>query len=144
MPGLFSAKSSIQFDITLILQIIILIILIISFKHAKDKKIRTHGLEMAIVVILHTASIFLVMLPSALINYKLLISAFDLRVTLTWIHIAFGASAEALGVFLVTAWRFNPKYMIYCMKIKKLMLPTFVIWAFSLVLGIAIYVNFYL
>ena len=144
MPGLLGTKATPLYDINLLLQIIILIILIVGRKLAKDKKLLTHGRAMAALLVLHTLAILLIMIPSFLINFGALVRISDPRVIITWIHAIVGSSAEAIGVYLVSKWRFQPKALAVCVKNKKFMQLTFMLWGLSATLGIIFYLVYYL
>ena len=144
MSGLFGIKASPLIDVNLILQIAIIIILIVGRRLVKNKKLLTHGRLMAILVILHSVAIALIMIPSFLINFSALRSIFDPRVIITWIHAIVGTSAEALGIYLVSKWRFKPQSVAACAKRRKYMIPAFTLWGLSAMLGIFFYALYYL
>jgi uncharacterized membrane protein YozB (DUF420 family) len=144
MLGFLGTEAGMQYDANLILQIAVLVLLVIGRRLAKNKKLLTHGRAMGTLLILHTIAILLVMIPSFLINFGSLRNISDPRVIITWIHIILGTSAEALGVFLVSKWRFQPKSVAACVKRGHLMKSTFTLWALSAILGIAFYAVYYL
>ena len=144
MLGFLGTKASPQYVINLILQITILILLIIGRRLAKDRKLLTHGRAMGTLLVLHTVAILLIMFPSFVINFSALGHISDPKVIVTWIHIIVGSSTEALGVFLVSKWRFQPKSVADCAKRRKFMQPTFTLWALSATLGIIFYAVYYL
>lgn len=144
MTGLLGTEASALHDINLILQITILILLVIGRKFAKDKRLLNHGKAMGLLLALHTITILLIMIPSFLTNFGSLGHISDPRVIVTWMHVTLGASAEVLGVFLVSKWGFQPKRLSSCSTRRKYMKPTFALWGFSAVLGIVFYIVYYL
>lgn len=144
MPGFLGTAASVQADINLILQITILILLLVGRRLAKNKKLLVHGRTMGVLLVLHTAAILMIMIPSFLANRGALGQISDPRVIVTWIHAVLGSSAEVLGVFLVSKWGFQSKAVKTCVTRKKYMNPTFALWGLSAILGIAFYVVYYL
>ena len=111
---------------------------------AKDKRLLTHGKTMAALLLLHSTAILLIMIPSFLVNFGALKYVSDPRVIITWIHATVGILTEALGVFLVSKWRFRPKNVATCATRRKFMIPTFTLWGLSAILGIVFYAIYYL
>lgn len=109
MPGIFGTKASLLSDVNLLLQIAVLFLLLTGFKLARGKKLEMHGLTMATALILHTAAILLVMIPSLVINFGALANVSSLGVVITLIHVTLGIVTEATGIFLVVAWRLAPQ-----------------------------------
>ena len=144
MSGFLGTKAAPLYDVNLILQIIILIILVSGRKFAKDKKLIIHGRTMTTLLVLHTLAIVLIMIPSFITNFGALLTVSDPRAIITWIHTIVGSSVEVIGVYLVTKWRFQPKALAVCVKNKKFMKPTFILWGLSATLGIVFYLVYYL
>ena len=144
MSSIFGTKATLLYDVNLLLQILILILLFIGRKFVKDKKHKNHGIMMTIAVTLHTISILLIMIPSFVTYFGLTISSFSLGIVITWIHAIVGILAEVLGIFIVVKWRFQPEPMKICGKRRKFMIPLFILWTFALILGIAFYIQYYL
>jgi uncharacterized membrane protein YozB (DUF420 family) len=148
MPGLLGTKASVPADIALLLEIVILIILLVGRIYVKRKELKRHGLIMATAVVLHGASILLVMIPS--FGRFLDVAAVDILslglvgVIIILVHVPLGLLAEALGILLVVQWRLRPSPEMACAKRRRLMQPLLGLWFFSLVLGIAIYAIYYL
>lgn len=145
MSGILGTKADLPQDITLLSQIALLLILIVGYKLIKDKKLKTHGLIMSIAVLLHTITIFMVMIPSFIIHFDTLLkNAFSLGVIITWIHALAGITAELLGIVLIFEWKFQPPPKMTCIKRKWMMRPLFMLWTLALMLGIAFYMYYYL
>jgi hypothetical protein len=144
MSGILGTKAEFSQDITLLSQIAILLILIVGYKSVKDKKLQSHGQIMFAAVMLHTLTIILVMIPSLILNFDVLLGSFNPGILITWIHIIVGLLAELLGIFLVLEWRFRPLSTMTCIKRKKIMGPLFLMWTSATILGIAFYAYYYL
>lgn len=130
-------------DLTLIMQVIILIVLFIGYIFKKDGKLMKHGATMSTAVLLHTISILLVMIPSLAMGFALLFDFSQIGVIITWIHILAGIFAWIFGLYLVSVWRFRPPPLMNCVKKKKFMKPLLILWILALILGIAFYVYYY-
>ncbi len=144
MSGFFGTKATLLIDVNLVLQVAIIINLIAGRRLAKNRKLLTHGRLMTTLVVLHSAAIALIMIPSFLTNFSALKYLSDPKVILTWIHAVVGTLAEALGVYLVIKWRFKPQSVTACTKRRKYMIPAFALWGLSATLGIVFYALYYL
>jgi len=144
MLGIFGTKAGLIYDITLIFQIVILILLLVGIKYAKNKRLRSHGLITAAATGLHTVFILAVMVPSLIINFGILIEyPINLGIVITWIHIALGISVETLALFIVAKWGFRTS-MVACAKRRKLMKPLWRLWLVTTALGVSFYVYYYI
>ena len=99
---------------------------------------------MGVAVILHILSFFLVMAPSFSQAYEYFTTVTsDAGVQTTWIHAIPGATAMILGILLVGLWALKPANIASCVRRKRLMDITFLLWLVSLVFGIVSYMLFY-
>ena len=145
MSGILGTRASLLYDINLLLQIATLLLLVLGYKYVKDNKLRRHGLTMAVATILHTSSVLLIMVPSFIAYFGILIGDFrNLGVIITWIHAVVGILTMMFGIYLVAIWRFQPPARMICARKKWLMRPTLALWAFALILGITFYAYYYL
>ena len=146
MIGLFGTKAPLVSDISLLLEIAILIVLFVGRRYAKKIKYRTHGFIMTGAVTLHALTILLVMTPSFALFVDVLgsdpASLGLIGIIIVSIHVPAGIVAEILGVIFVAQWGFKPT--IGCIKRRRLMLPLFLLWTLSSILGIAIYAIYFL
>jgi uncharacterized membrane protein YozB (DUF420 family) len=146
MLGLLGTKAPLVSDISLLLEISILIVLFVGRRYAKKGKYKTHGFIMTSAVTLHALTILLVMTPSFALFVDVLGSDPAILgligTIIVSIHVPAGLVAEILGVLFVAQWGFKPT--IGCIKRRRLMLPLFLLWALSSILGIAIYAVYFL
>lgn len=124
------------------IQIAVLFLLLIGYKFVREGKLRRHGLTMSAAVILHVAFILLVMVPSFVTFFGALADVTSPGVIITWIHVLTGIYATVVGIYLVSAWRFQSEST--CMRRKNRMKPLLVLWTIALILGIAFYAYYYL
>jgi uncharacterized membrane protein YozB (DUF420 family) len=132
-------------QINLVLQVAIVAILVTSYLVKRRGKFLQHGVMMAAGIALSMVSFLLVMGPSL---YSLGLGGslfenlpFNTSVTVV-LHASFGSVAEILGLWIVASWRFKLDYQL-CVKRKKVMRVTFLLWLTSLLLGIALFAQLY-
>ena len=111
----------------------------------RKMKFREHGIIMFVATFAHLVLVLAIMIPSfalAVVPYYIIVLPFEFVSIIGLIHGVLGTLAVALGLLLVLAWRLS-KDVSGCFKRKKVMMPTFVIWATSLVLGLVLFWIFY-
>lgn len=138
MSELLGTKASIESDLTLLLQIIILIILLVGVKFAKEKTqsgLRKHGRIMTGATILNAVAILLVMGPSFTRNFSAVLAETSvIGFPLTVLHALCGSLAEVLGIVFVVRKFGNVRFW---------MRFTMVVWLIALVLGMVFYFRYY-
>jgi hypothetical protein len=132
-------------NVALIFQIIVLFLLLAGVMpprpRGEKKRLIRHGYLTTIAVVLHTIIILIVMVPSFFSSFEAVEELSILQSLAVWLHAISGITAEILGVMLVALWMFKPPSQMTCAKRKWLMMPTFVIWTFSLILGAVIHIT---
>jgi uncharacterized membrane protein YozB (DUF420 family) len=142
MSSASGSNVPILYTANLILQVAMLLLLIVGRSLAKNKKFRSHGLMMTAATVLHVVSILLVMAPSFVRYFGVLLGRPNFGIVVTWIHVITGTLAAALAIFVVARWRLQ-KSTAVCIKRKQLMKPLLLLWATALLLGIGFYVFYY-
>ena len=131
-------------NISLILQVTILFLLILglpSVRGRNEQKIASrHGYLTLLALVLHTALIVIVMVPAFTGGLESINGLPPLFVFNVWSHIVLGTVAEVLGVIVVGYWLTQSPEKMRCIKLKRLMMPLFVIWLVSLINGTLIHV----
>ena len=128
----------------LVLEIIILMVLFAAFALKRKGKFLKHGGMMLVGVVLNILSFVIVMGP-ALFSFGQN-GLFDHPGRLyfvTLVHAGLGGIALVLGVFLVASWHLQASAQ-NCVRRKKIMLLTFVLWVLALILGILLYMLLYI
>lgn len=144
MAGLLGTNALLQTDINLILQIVMFLIIFMGYFYKRKRKFKIHGGIMGIAVVLHVISFLTVMGPSFSTSYDYFIGdIFKLGVLTIWIHIIPGIIAMIMGIVLVAAWAINFSNIAGCIKRKRIMDVTVLLWFLSLIFGIASYIVFY-
>jgi len=138
MSGLFGTKASINSDLNLLLQIIVIIILVIGIKFGKEKtqnSLKTHGRIMTVAVVLNTFAILLVMGPSLIGGFNAALDELaSLGFPLTLVHHTLGLLAEILGVVLVFK-KFG--------RVRMWMWLVASLWLIAFVFGVFFYLTYY-
>jgi uncharacterized membrane protein YozB (DUF420 family) len=140
--GLFNPNAPFFADVSLILQIVVLVFISLAMRVKIKRNYKAHGWLMTVAVVLHTITILAVMLPSLRSMGGIFENVYDRFAMVTIIHSIAGSIAEILGVFLVGAWAFS-RNINDCFKKKQVMRVTVVLWLLGLVLGIYVYVMLY-
>lgn len=126
-------------DISLIIQVAILFLLVVGLplvKGLKSKKnFMIHGYLTTVAVAFHTVLIFVAMIPTLAEGMGEISELSLLNAVNLWLHVVLGTVAEVLGVLLVVSWLRKSPSQMACGRWRRWMLPTFVIWAVSLVGG---------
>jgi uncharacterized membrane protein YozB (DUF420 family) len=141
--GFLGTSAGIPADVNLILQIAILGALLIGRSRAKKKNFKQHGRYMTLALGLNVASLATVMLPSFLYGLGFLVTNPSNPLSIiALLHAGLGTVSLILGFKLVLTWRFN-KPLAVCLKNKALMNPTIILWATTAIIGILLYLEFY-
>ena len=142
--GLLGTHAGILADLNLIIQLMMLCVLIFGRSRAKGKNFGLHGRMMAVAVVLNAASLATVMLPSLMLGLGFLVTNSTNPISIiTILHAIIGTIAELLGIYLVLKWRFS-KTFVECIKNKRLMNPTIILWITTALLGVILYIGFYI
>ena len=145
MSGIFGTNAALITDINLLNQIIAFILILIGLGYKTKGKFRNHGLMMGAAVILHLISFLIAMGPSFLNGFQFFTTDTSLTgVQTMWVHAVTGAVALALGILLVIAWIVRVSDIKTCIRKKRFMDVTILLWSISLIFGIATYLLFYL
>ena len=135
--------SVMEATVSLVIQIIVLALLTVAVMFKNRKKFREHGILMTTSVVLHIITILYVMVPSfsSFFNSPGTI-VIDVIVIISFIHVALGLIAVALGIWLTASWHFKTDLQ-RCFSNKKLMKPTLTMWVTAILLGVIMYITFW-
>ncbi len=131
-------------NISLVLQVAILFLLILGLPFIKGigakKNLMYHGFLTVLALILHSILILVVMIPSFGSDFGELGGLPFLNAFNVWSHAILGTTAEILGFVIVGLWLSKPISNMACVRMRRVMLPLFVIWAVSLINGALIHI----
>jgi hypothetical protein len=91
-------------------------------------------------LILHSILIFIVMIPVFGSGIGDLGELSSIAALTVWSHVILGTVAEILGIIVVGLWLSKPLSSMACLKMKKAMLPLFIIWIISIINGALIHI----
>jgi hypothetical protein len=133
-----------QGNIVSVIQVIALILLIIGVYptriRTKNRNLIMHGFLTILALALNLATVISVMVPVFSSSITLIGGLSILQSTIVWLHAVFGIAAIALGFVIIVSWILHPLGELGCSKAWRLMMPTFLIWAVALVLGLTIHI----
>jgi hypothetical protein len=128
-------------NIVSIIQILSLILLTLGVYpyriRTKNRNLIMHGFLAITALALNLATVIWVMLPT--FGSLTLGSLPVLQLFAVLIHAGVGVVAVVLGFVIVVSWVTHPLGELGCAKTWKLMLPTFLVWGFAVVLGLFIH-----
>ena len=134
----------IQGTVVSIIQVITLILLVIGVYpnriKTKNRNLIMHGFFSVVAIILNLATVISVMIPVFVGSLASIGNLSLVQSVIVWLHTALGIVAIVLGLVIIFSWVTHPLGELGCSKMWRLMIPTFVIWAFVLVLGLAIHI----
>ncbi len=144
MAGIFGTGAVLITDLNLLIQIISFLVLLISIVYKTKGKIKIHGYLMGLAVLMHFITFVVAMGPAFSDGIDFFTASTGLiGVQAMWIHAITGGVALILGIFLVLAWIINLSNMAGCVKRKRIMDITVILWALSIIFGIVTYISFY-
>jgi len=127
-----------------VIQIIALILLVIGVYpyriRTKNRNLIIHGFLSILAIILNIATVIAVMLPTFGANLTAIAALPILQAITVWLHVGTGIAAITMGLIIIVSWVTHPLGELGCAKTWKLMIPTFIIWALALILGLIIHV----
>ncbi len=121
----------------------ILLVLLVSLRFKFRRSYLRHGISMGLAVVLHTVSIFVVMVPSLLASGGLLGDLLNRLAFVVLSHAALGSFVEVLGLYLLSVLALNRGVTKSCFRNKMIMRVTFVLWVVELVVGVYVYFLLY-
>lgn len=107
------------------------------------KKYMIHGIIMTFCIVLHTAAIFGIMVPSLLGLDGTINNVSTPLSLLVTTHAALGSIVEVFGVGLILVWINDRIKTGNCFKRKHLMEATIGLWILELVIGAYVYMTLY-
>jgi hypothetical protein len=130
-------------NIVSVIQIIALILLTIGVYpyriRTKNRNLIMHGFLCIIALAFNLFTVFYVMVPSFNSILGALSGLSLLSIAVIILHSGLGAVSIILGFVIIFSWVTHPLGELGCSKTWKLMIPTFAIWAATLVIGLIIH-----
>ncbi len=130
-------------NVVSVIQVIALILLVIGVYpyriRTKNRNLIMHGFFSIIAIGLNLATVLSVMIPAFSGNLVSIINLSLVQSAVVWLHAVLGIIAIVLGLIIIFSWVTHPLGELGCSKMWRLMMPTFIIWALVLALGLAIH-----
>jgi hypothetical protein len=132
-----------QGNIVSVIQVIALAMLVIGVYpyriRTKNRNLIMHGFFSIVAVSLNLATILYIMVPVFIGNFIFVSNLSLVQLSFVWFHALLGVVALVLGFIIIFSWVTHPLGELGCSKMWRLMIPTFIIWIFVLILGLAIH-----
>ena len=133
-----------QGNVVSAIQVIGLILLIVGVYpyriRTKNRNLIMHGFLSILALALNLVTVISVMIPVFSGSFSIISGLSFLESMIVWLPAVFGIVAIILGFVIVGSWISHPLGELGCSKTWRLMIPTFLIWALALVLGLIIHV----
>lgn len=104
------------------------------------KNLMRHGYLTVLALVLHTILIFSVMILSFGSGLEEVGNLVFFNAFVVWSHVVSGTAAEILGFIVVGFWLSKPLSNMACTRVKKIMLPLFIVWTLSVINGALIHI----
>jgi hypothetical protein len=131
-------------NVSFVIQIIVLFLLILGLPLSKgsasQKNLIRHGYSTLVALILHTAAILIVMIPSLIDGVDEFATLSLVASVTVWSHVVLGTLAWILGIVIISFWLGKGPSKMSCATWRKWMMPTFIIWVISIVNGALVHV----
>jgi hypothetical protein len=126
-----------------VIQVIALLLLIIGVYpyriRTKNRNLIMHGFLSITAISLNISTVLYIMVPSFSGNFVSISNMSLIIAAVVWSHTVLCVIAVVLGLIIIFSWVTHPLGELGCAKTWRLMIPTFVIWAFAVALGLAIH-----
>ncbi len=106
---------------------------------ANKKNLLRHEYLTLAALVLHTAVIFLVMVPSLAAGFTGVFGFSVLDAVIVWSHVVLGSAAEVLALAIIVPWLYKHPSTMFCAPLRRWMLPTLIIWVIAILNGAAIH-----
>jgi hypothetical protein len=133
-----------QGNVVSVIQVIALILLVIGVYpyriRTRNRNLIIHGFLSITATGLNLATVLYIMIPAFSEDFISIGQSTFVQLAVIWSHAVLGVVAIVLGLVIIFSWITHPLAELGCTKTWRLMIPTFVIWAFALVLGLVIHI----
>jgi hypothetical protein len=131
-----------QDSIVIVIQIIALILPTLGVYpyriRTKNRNLIMHGFLGILALILNFVTIFWVMLPTFTATIAFIGEIHILQAAIILLHAGLGVTSIILGLIIIASWITHPLGELSCSKTWRLMIPIYLIWIVTLILGFII------
>jgi len=133
-------------SVSLVFNVVVLFLLILGLPLIREanrgvntaRNFIRHGYLTLVALIVETALVFVVMVPSFLEGFEEIGGLSILGSVNVWSHVVLGAVAEVVGFAIVVPWLYCHPSKMACVKMRRWMMPTVIIWIITVATGTAI------
>ena len=122
-----------------IFSVVILFMLILGLPLVKGintkKNLKRHGILAASALALQTGFFLVEMFPSFTFNFGAILALQPIYAVNAWLHITVGSAAFISSFIYLGLWLIYSTSQMRCIRAKKFMMPTLVVWALAIVTG---------
>lgn len=141
--GIFGNAAPILADVSLIIQIALLILVVSGWLVARRRRYANHGRLMAVAFGAHIATVMVVMIPSLVASRGIFLYGVNSLALVAGAHAILGSLALILGFIMMGRWLLNRLNIKACLKRKGQMRLSLIVWLAALGFGVYSYFIFY-
>ena len=130
-------------DVSFVLNIVALVLVVVGVVGRKgaNKALVRHGYLSILGFALKLATVLVVMVPVFLDATSELLEFSALPLALIVIKVVLGVIGDVMGFVCIVPWFLKPRERMNCKRVKSWMLPTFIVWTVSIILGAVIHLG---
>lgn len=130
-------------DISLVLNIVALILVVVGVfgRRASSKALMRHGYLSILGFAIKLSTVFAVMVPALIVEAPEILEFTALPLGLVGLKVALGIAGDVMGFVCIVPWFLKPLSQMNCNRVKRWMMPTFIIWIISIILGVIIHLG---
>ena len=118
-----------------VIALFLLIVGVVGRKGSKKDQMR-HGYLSILAFAMKMVTVFIVMLPNLFTEMMPEISELStLQLSFLVVKVALGIAGTAMSVICIVPWFFKPLDQMACLRVKRWMTPTFIIWGLTVLDG---------
>jgi hypothetical protein len=130
-------------DTSLLVNTIALFLLVIGVvrRRGSKKVLIRHGYLSILGFAMKMATVLVIMIPSFLMQPFDMAGFSSLQLWLIGAKAALGILGTIMGFICIVPWFFKPLEQMACNRVKRWMLPTFIVWAANVALGAVLHLG---
>jgi len=130
-------------NVSLVLNIVALVLVavgVVGCRGAK-KALMRHGYLSILGFAIKLGTVFAVMMPALFVEMPELLEFSPLPLGLVVLKVVLGIGGDVMGFVCIVPWFLKPMERMNCSRVKRWMLPTFIVWTVSIILGIILHLG---
>ena len=125
-------------DVSLVLNVLSLFLVVIGVfgRRGSSKVLLRHGYLSVAGLALKIGTVVAAMLPPLLLEFPMELSEFSIfQLSFFAVKIALGILGTIMGLICIVPWLLKNREENSCVKVRRWMLPTLIVWILAVVLG---------